>query len=89
MIQYDCYFMGKSAYAPCGQAASVGVPVGCVRIAKVALRSCTCAVLPSENVRKVYLYDKKDSIITKMNLGEKGDFESKSAIKNVIIQIDD
>ena len=34
-------------------------------------------------------YDKKDSIITKMNLGEKGDFESKSAIKNVIIQIDD
>ena len=24
-----------------------------------------------------------------MNLGEKGDFESKSAIKNVIIQIDD
>lgn len=52
--------MGKSAYALCGQAASVGVPVGCVRIAKVALRSCTCAVLPSENVRKVYLYDKKD-----------------------------
>ena len=36
-----------------------------------------------------YLYDKKGSIITKMNLGEKGDFESKSAIKNVIIQIDD
>ena len=27
--------MGKSAYAQCGQAASVGVPVGCVRIAKL------------------------------------------------------
>ena len=27
--------MGKSAYAPCGQAASVGVPVGCVRITKI------------------------------------------------------
>ena len=40
--------MGKSAYAPCGQAASVGGPVGCVKIAKAALRSCTCAVLPSE-----------------------------------------
>lgn len=25
--------MGKSAYAQCGQTASVGVPVGCVRIA--------------------------------------------------------
>ena len=37
MIQYDCYFMGKSAYAPCGQAASVGVPVGCVKIAMAAL----------------------------------------------------
>ena len=52
--------MGKSAYAPCGQAASVGVPVGCVRIAKAALRSCTCAVLPSDTVRKVYLHDEKD-----------------------------
>ena len=41
--------------APCGQAASVGVPVGCVRIAKAALRRCTCAVLLSENVRK-YIY---------------------------------
>ena len=41
--------------APCGQAASVGVPVGCVRIAKAALRCCTCAVLLSENVRK-YIY---------------------------------
>ena len=41
--------------APCGQAASVGVPVGCVRIAKATLRSCTCAVLLSENVRK-YIY---------------------------------
>ena len=51
--------MGKSAYAPCGQAAGVGVPVGCIRIATAALRSCTCAVLPSENVRKVYLYDEK------------------------------
>ena len=29
--------MGKSAYAPCGQAASVGVPVGCVKIAMAAL----------------------------------------------------
>ena len=47
--------MGKSAYAPCGQAAGVGVPVGCIRIAKAALRSCTCAVLLSENVRK-YIY---------------------------------
>ena len=46
--------------APCGQAASVGVPVGCVRIAKAALRCCTCAVLLSENVRKVLLYDEKD-----------------------------
>lgn len=45
--------MGKSAYAPCGQAAGVGGPVGCIRIAKTALRSCTCAVLPSENVRNV------------------------------------
>ena len=44
--------MGKSAYAPCGQAASVGVPVGCIRIAKAALRSDT--------VRKVYLHDEKD-----------------------------
>ena len=52
--------MGKSAYAPCGQAAGVGVPVGCVRIAKAALRSCTCAVLPSDTVRKVYLHDEKD-----------------------------
>ena len=52
--------MGKSAYAPCGQAAGVGVPVGCIRIATAALRSCTCAVLPSENVRKVFLYDEKD-----------------------------
>ena len=41
--------------APCGQAASVGVPVGCVRIAKAALRCYTCAVLLSENVRK-YIY---------------------------------
>ena len=41
--------------APCGQAASVGVPVGCVRTAKAALRYCTCAVLLSENVRK-YIY---------------------------------
>ena len=41
--------------APFGQAASVGVPVGCVRIAKAALRYCTCAVLLSENVRK-YIY---------------------------------
>ena len=31
------------------------MPVGCVRIAKAALRSCTCAVLLSENVRK-YIY---------------------------------
>jgi hypothetical protein len=29
--------------------------VGCVRIAKAALRCCTCAVLLSENVRK-YIY---------------------------------
>ena len=31
--------MGKSAYALCGQAAGVGIPVGCVRIATAALRS--------------------------------------------------
>ena len=37
MIQYDCHFMGKSAYAQCGQAASVGDPVGCVKIATAAL----------------------------------------------------
>ena len=29
--------------------------MGCVRIAKAALRRCTCAVLLSENVRK-YIY---------------------------------
>lgn len=53
--------MGKSAYAQCGQAASVGIPVGCVRIATAALRYCTCAVPPSDTVRKVYfLYVEKD-----------------------------
>ena len=52
--------MGKAAYAPCGQAAGVGVPVGCIRIAKAALRSCTYAVLPSDTVRKVYLHDETD-----------------------------
>ena len=46
--------------AQCGQAASAGIPVGCVRIATAALRYCTCAVLPSDTVRKVYLHDEKD-----------------------------
>ena len=52
--------MGKSAYAQCGQTASVGVPVGCVKIAKATPRYCTCVVLLSENVRKIYLYDEKN-----------------------------
>lgn len=60
MVQLYCHFMETRRKAPCGQAASVGVPVGCVRIAKAALRCCTCAVLLSENVRKVLLYDEKD-----------------------------
>ena len=34
--------------------------MGCVRIAKAALRYCTCVVLLSENVRKVLLYDEKN-----------------------------
>ena len=55
MVQLYCHFMETRRKAPCGQAASVGVPVGCVRIAKAALRCCTCAVLLSENVRK-YIY---------------------------------
>ena len=55
MVQLYCHFMETRCKAPCGQAASVGVPVGCVRIAKAALRRCTCAVLLSENVRK-YIY---------------------------------
>ena len=55
MVQLHCHFMETRRKAPCGQAASVGVPVGCVRIAKAALRCCTCAVLLSENVRK-YIY---------------------------------
>ena len=62
MIQYDCHFMGKSAYAQCGQAASVGVPVGCVRINKL-WQCCTSLALCGtalRNVRKVYLYDKED-----------------------------
>lgn len=52
MVQLYCHFMETRRKAPCGQAASVGVPVGCVRIAKAALRYCTCVVLLSENVRK-------------------------------------
>ena len=55
MVQLYCHFMETRRKAPCGQAASVGVPVGCVRIAKAALRYCTCVVLLSENVRK-YIY---------------------------------
>ena len=55
MVQLYCHFMETRRKAPCGQAASVGVPVGCVRIAKTALRYCTCVVLLSENVRK-YIY---------------------------------
>lgn len=55
MVQLYCHFMETQRKAPCGQAASIGVPVGCVRIAKAALRCCTCAVLLSENVRK-YIY---------------------------------
>ena len=61
MVQLHCYFMGTRRKAPCGQAASVGVPVGCVRIAKAALRYCTCVVLLSENVRK-YIYMMKKTI---------------------------
>ena len=60
MVQLYCHFMETQRKAPCGQAASIGVPVGCVRIAKAALRCCTCAVLLSENVRKVLLYDEKN-----------------------------
>ena len=48
-------FIEESAQNQCGQAASMGIPVGCVRIAKAALRYCTCVVLLSENVRK-YIY---------------------------------
>ena len=55
MVQLYCHFMETRRKAPYGQAASVGVPVGCVRIAKAALRYCTCVVLLSENVRK-YIY---------------------------------
>ena len=55
MVQLYCHFMETRRKAPCGQAASAGVPVGCVRTAKAALRYCTCAVLLSENVRK-YIY---------------------------------
>ena len=55
MVQLYCHFMETRRKAPCGQAASVGVPVGCVRIAKAALRYCTCVVLLFENVRK-YIY---------------------------------
>ena len=55
MVQLHCHFMGTRCKASYGQTASVGVPVGCVRIAKAALRYCTCVVLLSENVRK-YIY---------------------------------
>ena len=55
MVQLYCHFMETRRKAPCGQAASAGVPVGCVRTAKAALRYCTCVVLLSENVRK-YIY---------------------------------
>jgi len=30
MVQLYCHFMETRRKAPCGQAASVGVPVGCV-----------------------------------------------------------
>ena len=40
MVQLYCHFMETRRKAPCGQAASVGVPVGCVRIAKAALTAC-------------------------------------------------
>jgi hypothetical protein len=46
---------GNRRKTQCGLLASVGVPVGCVRIAKAALRYCTCVVLPSENVRKIFV----------------------------------
>lgn len=34
--------------------------MGCVKIAKATPRYCTCVVLLSENVRKIYLYDEKN-----------------------------
>lgn len=34
-------FYGSSAQSPCGQAAGVWIPMGCVRIARAALRYCT------------------------------------------------
>ena len=59
MVQLYCHFMelGAKPRADRPQASEFlwDVPVGCVRIAKAALRCCTCAVLLSENVRK-YIY---------------------------------